>query len=298
MSWRSGIVPGSIFLMLAMSLSLNGIWGMETRYDPDSRTIRVVWGVASGKALRCAQQDPRIHVRVVIPPLTYERTMADLGYSRRIARIYMPRTYAHLVENTDLLIIEIDTQCFTPSNHIWFRDAVVKKGLGFIMGGGAMSFGANPPFTNWCETALDEILPVKYFHGQAEGRHSKEYMVELRVVAPENELASSIPWESAPRYYPPNIVEARLGCVPLIVSDNREETLIYFYWDVGQGRFLGVQNLNSFFSDFLNWDFYWDATLNSLYYAVAFPIPGDVEVVHQIRGSWDLVQFRSRCCLV
>lgn len=283
----------SIALLVLSAVSIQTVaWAMETRVDPETRTIRVIWGVGSGNALRCAQQDPRIQVGAVIPPLTYETTMADLERSRRIARIYMPRTYAHLVENTDLMIIEIDTRCFTLQNHIWFRDAVLEDGLGFLMGGGAMSFGANPPFTNWCETAVDEILPVDCFHGNAEGRYPKTYMVRLKVASPEDELGASIPWESAPLYYPPNIVAARPGCVPIIVSDNREETPLYFYWDIGEGRSMGVQNLNSYFSDFVNWEFYWDATLNSLYYSVAFPLPDDLLVVHELRGAWNEIQVQ------
>jgi len=258
--------------------------GMETRIHPESQRIRVIYGVAFGNALMVTQEDPRFDVRGVIPPLTYERTMGDLETSRRLARIYMPRSYRDLVSNFDLVILEIDTRAFTPEHHAWFRDAVLEEGLGFVMGGGSQGFGGNPPFTNWCETHVNAILPVDCYFDQ---RHPKEYLVQLRVVDPGNELAGSIPWESSPLYYPPNVITARDGCRPLVVSDDEKSTLIYFYWDVGEGRSVGVQNTGgAFCRGFDIWEYYPDTVLNTYYFATAFPIPGDVSVIHEIRASW------------
>ncbi len=265
--------------------------GMETRLDPETGRIRVIYGVAFGNALMITRQDPRFDLHAVIPPLTYERTMDDLEYSKRLARIYMPRSYGDLVENTDLLIIEVDTRAFTPENHAWFRDAVIDDGLGFVMGGGSQGFGANEPFTNWCETHVNEILPVDCYFGQ---RHSKDYLVRLRVAEPGNELAASIPWESSPLYYPCNVITARLGCVPLVVSDDQKETLIYFYWDVGKGRSVGVQNTGgAFCRGFDIWEYYPDTVLNTFYYAAAFSIPEDVALMHELRASWHRIHIEK-----
>ncbi len=275
---------------MATIIIVPSAWGMDARFDSETQRIRTIYGVAFGNALMCAQQDPRMDIRAVIPPLTYERTMDDLEYSRRLARIYMPRSYESLVENTDLLIVEIDTRAFTPDNHAWFRDAVREEGLGFVMGGGSQGFGANPPFTNWGETHLDEILPVDCFFNQ---RHPKDYLVRFRVAMPGNELAKSIPWESAPLYYPCNVIAARPGCNPLIVSDDEKETLIYFYWDIGEGRFVGVQNMGgAFCQGFDVWHYYRDAVLNTFYYAVSFPLPDDLIAVHALRAAWHEIDLQ------
>ncbi len=280
-----------IGILIIMLVILTAASAMETRLDPETKRIRVIYGVAFGNALMVTRQDPRFDVRAVIPPLTYERTMDDLEYSKRLARIYMPRSYGDLVENTDLVIIEIDTRAFTPENHAWFRDGVIEEGLGLVMGGGSQGFGANQPFTSWCETHVNDILPVECYFDQ---RHPKDYLVRLKVAEPGNELAARIPWESSPLYYPCNVISARPGCVPLVVSDDREETLIYFYWDVGRGRSVGVQNTGgAFCKGFDIWEYYPDTVLNTFYYAVAFPIPEDVAVMHELRASWHRIHIEK-----
>ncbi len=275
-------------MLAAISLAaplLSPSIAMEKRIDPQTQRIRLIWGRAPTSSYVFALEDPRCEIRVSLPYLTYEKTMADLSYARRLSRIYMPRTYQMLLETIDLVVLEdIDTRIFTPDNVAWFRDGVRDHGLGLLMGGGSQGFGGNAPFTSWGDTLLDEIIPVQCYYDQ---RLPKDYLVRFRIVDEENALARSIPWRQAPPFYPPNFITPRPGCGLIIVSDDEKETPIYFYWDVGRGRFVGMQNLQGAFSmDFNLWTYYRDATINTLYFAAGYPLPEDLLTIHQLRESW------------
>ncbi len=269
------------------------VCGIETRLDPTTLRIRSLYGRVPSSPYTFAIEDPRIEILSALPFLTYATPVADLKYARRLARIYLPRTYKSLVGNTDLLVLEdIDSAIFTPENLLWFKRAVVEEGLGLVMGGGSQGFGGNPPFTNWCNTILNEIIPVDCYYDQ---RLSKDYLVKFRIVEPENELAKSLPWEDAPLYYPPNFVTIRQGCRVIIESADNERTPIYFFWDPGKGRFLGVQNLKGVFGmNFHLWTYFIDTVLNAYYYAVAFPLPQDLVTVHELRAKWHEINIQKK----
>ena len=264
---------------------------METRFDEETGTIRAIYGRAPCLAYQVALGDPRIQIAAALPWLSYATPLADLRYARRLARIYLPRSYGQLVGSIDLIVLQdIDSAIFTPQVLEWFRRSVVTDGLGMVMGGGSQGFGGNPPFTSWGDSSLEPIIPVECFHGE---RLPKSYLVRLEVVDQENELGGSLPWERAPPYYPPNYVEAKEGCRLIVVSRDEKRTPIYFFWDVGAGRFLGVQSMNGGFSlGFDRWEYYPDTVLNALYFAVGFPLPEDLAVVHELRRGWQQIRIQ------
>ncbi len=279
----------SLFLLLFLPL----IFGMETRVDPATDEIRTIYGRAPTQPYQYALEDPRIQILSTLPWLTYANPAQDLDYARRLARIYLPRSKERLLETTDLIVLDdIDSAIFPTKNLVWFKEAVYEDGLGAVMGGGSQGFGGNPPFTGWGETPLYPIIPVECPH---ESRFPKSYLVKFKVVAPENELAASLPWENAPLYYPPNEIPPKDGCKLLIVSDDDKRTPIFFYWDIGEGRFVGVQSIKAAFGKGYNeWEFFQDSILNTLYFSVDFPIPGDVEIVHQLREKWTQYHLRIK----
>ncbi|MBU7004271.1 MAG: hypothetical protein HXS50_01795 [Theionarchaea archaeon] len=257
---------------------------METRINPADQKIRALYGRAPSSPYTFALEDPRISVLTALPYLSYSTPYTDLEYGRRLARIYLPRNYESFLEKTDLIALEdIDSAIFTPEKIMWFKRAIEEEGLGLVMGGGSQGFGGNDPFNNWCETALNDLIPVEC----TRERLSKDYLVKFRVLEPDNELAKSLPWEEAPLYYPCNLIYPKQGCTVIIESDDNVKTPIYFYWDVGRGRFLGVQNLKGVFGQaFEDWNYFIDTVLNAYYFTVSFPLPPDLLTLHELRRKW------------
>lgn len=292
MGFSQGTLPTTGLGVLAILLTSSTL-AMDTHVDPTTGRIRTLLGgfpsqgagwPAWAEVFLFAMEDPRFDVRAPVPHLGLDNPSVDLVYSRRVARIYMPRTYEAFLDNTDLIVLaNIDLRVFTPENIAWFRDSVLNEGLGLLMTGGSQGFGAYGGFPSWADTVLNDILPVDC----SPGEQSKSYLVKFRIVDPENELAQSIPWEEAPCFFPYNFVTPRQGCKLIIVSRNSEETPLYFYWDIGEGRFVGVQNIFGVFGcDFMNWAYFQDSVLNVYYYTVAVPLPPDPLVAHELRRKW------------
>lgn len=281
------LCPIILFLILSASSTL----GMDTHVDPETKRIRTLlgglplrgWGGWSD-VFQYAMDDPRFDIRATIPQLGLDFPSIDLKFARRAARIYMPRNYESFLESTDLIVLaNIDLRVFTPENIAWFRDSVLHEGRGCLMTGGSQGFGGYKGFPSWGDTVLDDILPVECL----EGEHSKSYLPKLRIVDPENELARSIPWEEAPCFFPYNFIIPRPGCRVIIESDDDKRNALWFYWDIGTGRFVGCQNIFGVFGcDFMKWHYFLDSVLNTYYYTVAFPLPDDPLTIHELRRKW------------
>ena len=135
-------MPG-IWLILLLLVGASG--AMDTRVDPSTNRIRALYGRAPSSPYAFALEDPRIHLLSALPYLTYATPASDLQLARRLARIYLPRTYQSLIENLDIIVLEdIDSAIFTAENLFWFKRAVLEEGLGMVMGGGSQGFGGNP----------------------------------------------------------------------------------------------------------------------------------------------------------
>jgi hypothetical protein len=81
----------------------------------------------------------------------------------------------------------------------------------------------------------------------------------------------------------------------IIESDDNEKTPIYFYWDIGKGRFLGVQNLKGVFGQaFEDWNFFIDSVLNAYYFTVSFPLPTDLLTLHELRRKWHETNIQKK----
>jgi hypothetical protein len=283
----------SCIALLALILMASSAHGMETRVDPDTRRIKTLMGglphvgwAGWAEVFLFAMDDPRFDIRAPVPHLGLDTPSIDLIHARRVARIYLPRSYEDFLASTDfVLLANIDLRVFTPQNIAWFRDGVRDEGLGLLMTGGSQGFGGYGGFPSWGETFLDEILPVECLYGE----QSKSYLPRLRIADPENELARSLPWEDAPCFFPYNFVIPKPGSTVILESADSKKTPLWFYWDVGQGRFVGSQNIFGVFGcDFYDWQYFQDSVLNTYYYTVALPLPGPGELVtvHEIRRKW------------
>ncbi len=279
-------------LVLTMAFTHPAL-GMKTKLDPETQRIRTLLGGLPSRGVGWAGwpvtflyvlDDPRFDVRAPLPHLGLDTPMIDLEHSRKVARIYLPRNYDSFLESTDLVILaNIDVRVFTPQNIRWFRDGVLEEGLGLTMTGGSQGFGGYGGFPSWGNTDVEPVLPVICY----EGEHSKSYTPKLRIVDHDNELARSLPWEDAPCFFPYNFVELKLGATLIIESADEMHTPIYFYWDVGEGRCVGCQNIFGVFGcNFMDWEYFQDSVLNVYYYTAALPLPEDLVVIHEIRRKW------------
>ncbi len=289
------MVVFSLFLLVSTN-------GMETRTDPETNRIRALLGglPVSGwsgwaEVFLFAMEDPRFDVRATVPHLSLASPAIDLTHAKRVARIYLPRSYHSFVGSIDLILLaNIDRRIFTPQNIAWFRDSVLNDGLGCLMTGGSQGFGGYGAFPSWGDTVLDEVLPVKCERGE----HSKAYTPKLRIAAPENELAQSIPWQEAPCFFPYNFVAPKDGSTVIIESDDTKRTPLWFYWDVGEGRFVGCQNIFGVFGcDFNQWQYFQDSVLHTYYYTVDFPLPDDLLTVHELRRKWHQYRVENKLLL-
>jgi uncharacterized membrane protein len=288
-------LPKALLVLALVALLLLGASAasaMETKYDPETKRIRTLLGgfphqggyAGWAVTFLYVMDDPRFDVRAPLPHLGLDNPMIDLQYSRKVARIYLPRSYDSFLDNVDLVVLaNIDVRIFTPQNIQWFRDGVMEEGLGLTMTGGSQGFGGYGGFSSWGDTVLNDVLPVYCY----EGEHPKSYTPKLRIADPENELARSLPWEEAPCFFPYNYVEPKPGCTVIIESRDEKRTLIHFYWDVGKGRCVGCQNIFGVFGcNFQDWEYFQDSVLNVYYYSAALPLPEDLLVLHEVRRKW------------
>ena len=288
---------------------IGAVSGMSPRVGDDER-IRILYiGGQFGASPPCLMlmNDPKVTISVVLTT-GYAR---ELEYSQRYMRIYFPRNYQDLVSTKDVVVIaDAEVDVFTATHHVWIKNAVMGAGLGLTMAGGACTFGANEPFRSWDETAVGYVLPVRGVYGKELGRYSHPglgskilMVVKHKVVRPENELMSSLPWEEAPPIYPPNVIFPKEGAIVLAESQKNEplpnaggataKIPLMTYWDLGNGRALAIQDFHSYFSEFYTWRFYPDSVINQHYFAAGVPVPQDPFLMNDIRDNFRQYEYRK-----
>ncbi len=253
-------------------------------------------GLAQGSITdRVLGADPAISPHPVPMPGHY--SIGTLGMDaeviNRAMRIYMPRSYASLLESFDLAVLD-EAPCGAPGYQgvyfdakwmDWFIRAVEGEGFHLSMWGGDASWGGEEGgfYLSWGDTMMEVILP---FECIPRFTHSAARAHKIRFLEEGNRLAN-LPWSGAGPVELMNEVEAREGTV--VVA---EAYLPGFanpwigYWRYGEGKVTGETQIfgsRGTTNRMMEWDWFQDFLIYLTYLAADKEIPADLYRAHRIR---------------
>jgi len=267
---------------------------MQPRLDPQTGRIRVlhmgdgIWGSRPGLLL---SSDPKIDLSMV-PIITVWYTPEEIA---RYIRLYMPRNFEDLVNGYDLVVLgDCDASAVSSKWQTAFKQGVDEEGLGLLMTGGHRGFGGGSQQQGeWQGTVVEqEVLPIFVFtQGTVDGP------VRMRVVANDNPLMTSLPWETAPILGGLNKASIKEGAVLLADDGSGVHNPVFAFWDIGAGR------STVFLSDVhgavdgtqiwvMDWVYWTDCMLNLAYYSGGVEVPQDFVQMHLIRSYFQTYQSR------
>ncbi len=276
----------AVTLIAVVVLAGQASAGREPKRDPDTRRVRVLYvGDTVWRTWRDITADPAFTVVPVPASLGYFTGDALLKFMRQ----YIPRTYQTYVETVDLLVLsDSDRSLFTSQQEFWFRDGVVQRGQGLVMGGGFEAFGGFAYGRSWKGSAVEEALPVECMSNQA--WDIRPFFARPAEDARDHPFVRSLPWDGMPPFNGMNIVTPKqssivlLWSVPTALGDPEYPVLIY--WEVGKGASVAhTPDWNpGWGSTVMNdWELYQDYIVNIVYLASGLSIPQDLQLVHAVR---------------
>ena len=283
---RGSLVPmpaGGLLLLLVL-ISSPLAMGMSPRKSTETGMVRVLYigePVGGPGPYRFMAQDPFLE----LTPVQATTAWYELDVIKRSLRIYMPRSYADLTGNQDIIVLsDANRDLFTSLMLQWFSNGVTEDGMGLLMTGGRESFGAYFGMPDWTPTSVGRILPVESTEriGGPDGK--------VRVTDPENVFMESLPWSSIGIYgyfFGCNPVREREGARVLaeLVPSAGEVNPLLVWSDVGEGRTFAMTSdwTPAGANLFLNWEFYPDYAINLMLFISDVEIPPDPFLVHRIR---------------
>ena len=216
---------------------------------------------------------------------------------KRAIRIYMPRTYASLIETFDVIIIsDSNVGSFTSEQHLWFKQSVAEDGMGVAMFGGHETFGAAAGNPDWGKTPIGEALPIETVAGEY-------YDGKVEIVGTENVFIKSLPWRSDLNFlqnYASNIGVLREGA-ELLAKDviksgsyANYENPFYSTWIYQEGRTFAMTGdwTPGGGAVFLRWEYLPDFATNLMLYMSGRDIPEDLDLLHTLRSRFATLGYR------
>ncbi len=215
---------------------------------------------------------------------------------KRMVRLYMPRTYSDLTSKFDAIVLSnANRDAVGLKNIEMLARGVEEAGMSLFMDGGMETLGGTS-FPPWGETAVGKLLPTEDVIGA--------YVHEGRFVIsqPENELMSSLPWETKPvfgRIFYHNLVVQKPGSDLLAYADlGDEQHPAVVTWKLGQGArtFVWAGELHKACMRVSGgdvWEYCTDLGANILIYLVGRPVPQDIDLVHRVRTEMFRAEARK-----
>lgn len=270
------------YIHFLASLIFTLIWipGSLAKTDELGR-VRVLF-LGAIPLTRIMSADPSLQAYPV-PAYLYGMGDEDV---RRSLRTYMPRTYEKLVASYDVIhICDSGASSYTPTWLRWMADAVIADGLGFVMSGGAESFGGHLTQPPWGDTSVGEVLAVDCRITPLLGRFFK-----MIVTKPDDPLMASLPFETAPAFHTMNTeASPKEGALTLAVADIPSRDPVAAVIQVGQGRSLSftpyIASTRASTVPFAGWEFHIDFVCNLHIYPAQIPLPADYLRTHILRNK-------------
>jgi uncharacterized membrane protein len=262
--------------------------GQDTpKVDPQTGMVRVLFigdaYMAPGFVTPLMAQDPML----VITPIPVEfitLQYASINAVGRAIRIYLPRVRQQVVDGYDAIILaEVREPFLPPKFQGWITDGVLDNGIGFLMGGGAQSFGGFEEWAHpsWEGSPVSDILPVTC----VEGWHYYWCRLVPEKGQEDHPLVRNIPWNQI-RFHKRNRVVEKQGGVVLARSDlNPPGAPILAYMEAGKGR--SVAFTWNWGGDgpleFHRWSYAPIFLSNLVYYSARVGIPEDLNAFLDVR---------------
>lgn len=232
------------------------------------------WGSLS--PVQYMTRDPML---VITPVPASQGHLGGIADMFRYLRLYLPRTYDHLLLNHDLIILS-DTVSFLykPYHLEWFKDSVIEGGKGIVMvGGREIQTG------DWPGKPVEEALPSEW---EISGLTYEKPFRALPTETPSAFL-DSLPFEAMPYYTGMNVAKKKEGSQLLLRADVKDYPVL-IYWDVGEGS--GLVHTPDWTPAWIGavweWDYYPDFVSNMMYLAARAEIPPDPVLMHNIREEF------------
>ena len=278
-------LPGDLALLFILLVILPFAFaGDEPKVDPQTGLIRILFIgdslMEAGHITPYLYQDPMVALTRVPIYITTE-------LDERLLRVYFPRHQRQIYEGYDVIILgDAGVRIFPANVQTWFKNGVIEKGLGFLMGGGPQSFGG---FKAWEHPSYEgsiiaDILPVICL------RDSPYDLGDWFRMYPapgyeDHPLMSGIPWEQVPLFCR-NRVLPRQGSVVVGISDrNPPGSPILTYMEIGEGvseAFVFDWGGNGP-KEFHRWDYAPVVTSNLVYQIARVAIPEDITLIMLLR---------------
>ena len=221
----------------------------------------------------------------------------DPDYMNRVLRLYMPRTYQHMRETADMIVLR-EASCgsydfpqvfFDARWMVWFVKAVQEDGVPLSMWGGDASWGGlgDGNYKSWGDTVLDQVLPFNSLGGYNPPRPAFN---KPRFLDPTNGL-TRLPWGSAGHVELLNKVTPKPGAILLAEAVGASATYPWIaWWESGKGRVLGETQVfgsagggTATLYMCNEWDWYQDFLIYLVYFGAGKPIPDSPERAHRLR---------------
>ena len=225
-------------------------------------------------------------------------TPDDLG---RLIRLHMPRTYADVVRNYDVIVF-FEANSHAVGSHMQkLANAVSQRGLGLLMEGGYQSFGGNAGHPSWGDTPIGALLPTEDIPGGWHDSLDHRFVVDK----PEHEYMRSIPWREETllrgQVWDHNLLNVRPGAEMLAhVESSGCNSPMMVTWRFGPE---GGSRTFSCASEWLwqwvampFWKHQYYACTNLVIYLDGRPVPEDLVLVEAARSG--ILSFATRRSLL